>query len=626
MLLIEGEAQMSFKDHLDSGIRYRLPHAIALTETHSGAPDFFLLRYAGDFTSVRGGILRSGLELLYDFTEPGDITLNDGNGNVEAEADITDVADRAVTFRPVPFITGYSRLRLRPFGSDDFQTGQWHKIDALEQGNLNVLAYLDMNEAQILHSLLSDGSDVVSMEVYLVYRGLVAGIPWIVRFDTELLNAHIQAALGEDPATSGHIVAAFKSLPESGLSWHFVGDAAINTGEVPVDTIRTEAALHGLNHLFQPVDRPDYLTTPRYRYVPPDSTLAPDYSYTLFNYRQEERAHIVNWSITGLFERLTPEEREKLFPTVSQVSPFARVRVHIINSLPFDPAFLTSVTVETRNIGARGIFENRSFQFTAGDEQVAGFSTFQPVLTNDLELQYRITAILAPPTLDEWPVVIQRDFVAVEHTVIDVNRETAGIDFVHLSADADVFSIAGAVEIVLKQPGSDGPLAAVKLTRETRISWVALPDITPETDLQITCRVQPPADVSEEPITLRDGPLIGREFAVHTYQLERLDPDVITVKLDAQASVRYPFVAFEVQNRDDSDEGILRTLEPGRESTWRIFRPGIFAPLFYRYRLHLVARDENGGTLPMVVTQWFDASANRLTLDADFITEHMIGA
>jgi hypothetical protein len=461
------------------------------------------------------------------------------------------------------------------------------------------------------------------MELHLVYRGLVPGIPWLVRADTQRLNAHLEARLGEQPATADHIVAAFLSLPEGGLTWNFIGDdGTAEDAGLSSDTMRREAALHALGHLFEPIDRPDFMSPLRYRYVPRDSELAPNFSYALFTYRQEERSYSIDWSISSLLDELNSDERDILFPTVTQVSPFERVRVHVINSLPFDPAHLTSVTVDVKNIGPQGIFENRSFRFTAGSKQVESFSTFQPVLTSSLDLQYRITAVLAPPSPHEWPVVIRQDFRACEGVVIDVNRETAGIDFVHCSADPGVFARAGAVDITLALPNGQVPLAQTRLTGDVRSVRIALPDITPETALSITCRAHPPAEVEAEPITLREDLLSGREVVVPAYQLEVLEADEITVTLEERASISYPLVAFELAPEPDADEGVLRTLDSGRTHTWRILRESVFSPLQYRYRLHVVARDEEG-TLPMIRTRWFEAFAHERLVTADFIAEHM---
>lgn len=622
MLLFEDEAQTSFKDHIDAGIRYTLPRAVTVAESSSGIPDFFLLRYAGDFATERGGILRGTLALLYDEPEtPESVT----DAEVEtAEGFDGEEPTAPIQARPVPFMAGYSRLRLRPFGEDDVQTGQWHKIDALEQSRLSMLAYLDTSEAQILRNLLSEGSEVVSMELYLVFRGLVAGIPWLVRADTLQLNTHLQSVLGEAPATADQVIAAFLSLPEEWLSWRFLGNPGDEAENLPNETLRTRAALHALDHLFEPVERPDYRTPLHYRYIPRDHELSPDVSLALFNYRQDERAFSIDWSISDLFDRLAPEEQGKLFPTVTQVSPFSRVRIHVMNSLPFDPAFLTGVTVEVRHIGAQGIFENRSFRFAAGDEQVASFSTFHPALTGSLDLQYRITAILAPPSPAEWPRVVQRDFTASDGPVIDVSRQAAGIAFVHCSADVAVFSSAGAVDITLASPETDEPLAGVRLTEDMPAAWIALPDINPETALHVTCHAHPPAGLDAEPLTIRDELLTGREVNVHAYQLEVLDADEITVTLDEQASEQYPFVAFEMTPEKDSDEGILRSLDPGRTYTWHLHRASVFTPLLYRYRLHVVERNGDTGTKPMVLTPWFEASERQHTLNSDFIEERLI--
>lgn len=616
-------SQTRFRDHIDPSIRYMLPDAVTVAETAHSTPDFFLLRYAGDVATERGGILR------------GMLTLRHPELPAAASADETLIA------RPVPFIAGYSRLLLRPFGTTDehdTETGQWHRLDAVEQGRVSLLAYLDTAEARILRALLADTGDVIGMELALIYRGLVAGIPWLARVESEPLNTHMQAMLGDNPASVDQIIAAFLSLPEGVISWQFIGtDEADGAEEPPRNTLYTEAAMHALGRLFEPVDRPDLLTPLRYHYLPRDSALSPQYSYSLLSYRQEERSYSLGWSLSELVERLTPDEREQLFPTVSQVSPFARVNVHIINSLPFDPAYLTSLTVDVKNIGPSGIFENRSFAFSAGAPQVAQFGTFLPMLTSDLELHYRITAVLAAPAPDQWPIVIKRDFRPAAGTVIEINRENAGIESVHLHADSAVFARASAVEVALTSPdaphpdaaeaANDAALATVTLTAEHAVAQVALPDVAPETALHCLIQATPPAHLAgAEALVLHDGALVGREVAIYAYQLEVLEPDEVTVTLDTEASERYPFVAFEITAEEHASAGTLRTLRPGQSCTWRILRRSIFEPLSYRYRLHVVARNEDGDTLPMVVTEWAASAEHHHTLGTAAIAAYLSNA
>src|SRR4029450_8678748 len=48
----------AFSDHLNSKAIYYLPPALELLTSSEGDPDFFLLRYHGDFTQTKGGWLR----------------------------------------------------------------------------------------------------------------------------------------------------------------------------------------------------------------------------------------------------------------------------------------------------------------------------------------------------------------------------------------------------------------------------------------------------------------------------------------------------------------------------------------------------------------------------------------
>ncbi|HSF43246.1 MAG TPA: hypothetical protein VLT87_25825 [Thermoanaerobaculia bacterium] len=574
----------AFPDHLEERVLHVLPAALRAVATPDGDPDFFVLRYHGDFATASGGLLHLRLEL-----EPPPVSGEDGR-----------------EIRQVGFDGGRFRLVLRSLlEGDDAEAGDWHPVSLAGREVAAPAVGLTPQEAQILETLLADGRSVVEVEVELGYRGLVPGMPWLVTADAAALAAQLAALLPAAPVRADGVVAAFLSLSAGDaapLRWRPLADGA---EEPSRDAILAETALRALDRLF--VREPD--EEPLYRLREDAAAGAATISWDLAPPRQERRRHTLSWSVSELHARLTDEAaRRRVFPVVTQVSPFAAVDVHVLNQVPFDPGYLRKVVVDVRYTGEAGVPEFRSFVFDGGPD-VARFSTFYPAASIPFTLDYRLTATLAPPNGTGWPVVQKGGWIRAAGLVVEASRRTLGLDFVRLEAEPAVFEKAAAVDITLTDGPETPPLALLSLTAARPGVWVALPGQDPAAPLAARAEARALAD-GLPPCLLREGPLAGRELKVSAYQLEVLEPDRITIELDPEAAPRFAYVAVTVAPL--GGEPRMHTLNPGEPWVWSFFRSSVFDPIRFRYRLDYVAFGADHATRPLASTDWSVAEGSAL--------------
>ncbi|HUX86763.1 MAG TPA: hypothetical protein VMW65_07150, partial [Chloroflexota bacterium] len=407
-----------FPDHQDQHLLYFLPPGLRIAMNAAGEPDFFLMRYHGDFAQAEGGLLR--------------VTLN-----FAAVSDASLAAAHAAgwTVRAVGFSAGQFRLRLRSLveGKDDV-LGEWRPL-ALASEQLIVPAVgLTSHEVELLHPLLESGQSSVEVDVDLRYHGMIRGQSWLATAQTVALKRVLAVLLPAQPALADQIVAAFQSLPSplDGLvHWQPLESGA---AEPPRDAMLAEIAMRSLATLFnrQPSQSP--FDPQGYQLVPIGGNDPATSSWDLSTARQEERSDALTWSVTDLYQRLaSPEERQKFFPTVSQVSPFAQVTIHVVNQLPLDARFLRKVQVAVRYPGVSGLPEYHTSTFD-GQSQVDRFSVTYPSLTTTFQLAIQITATLAPRGGTGWPVILKRDWTPVAGLLVDVGRKEVGIEFVRVEA------------------------------------------------------------------------------------------------------------------------------------------------------------------------------------------------
>lgn len=640
LLFAEGAAEpipqvVTFPDHLDTHMLYYLPQGLVLAHTPTEERDFFLLRYHGDFTNTAGGLLHMQLAL-----QPLVDTV------------LVSTQQQGWNVLQAGFTVGQFRLKLRSLvegGSTD--PGQWHLLTVSSQALIVSEVALTPHETEFLQALLTGGNNVIEIECDLRYQGLVAGMPWLVTAHVGAIKTQLAALLPDAPVSTDQIVAAFLSLREQMatlLSWRALETNAV---EPTQDVLLREIALRSLGVFFKRQPSISPVDPPLYRLLPASSDDSASYSWDLLSYRQEERSLTLSWSISELYKELTdPAEQQKLFPVVSQVSPFAAVPVYVMNYLPFDTDYLKAVQVSLRYSGPTGVPVERSFTFP-DQPQIEQFTVVYPAITSDFQLAYRITATLALPGGSGWPRAWVKDFVAADAPLVEVSRKTAGIDFVRVEAEAQVFLKASSLSVQLLPVPSDGvlssppdpsvggtgttpstapptpptppvlPLAQLTLTSQKPAAWVALPGFDPASRLHVQCSANPPEGVTQQPYVLLDSDVENREVRIAAYQLEMLRPDRITITLDVDSAPHFAYVGVYMApiTVPDSDEGKLYSLTGEEVRTWPLFRESVFDPIRFKYRITYVAYDKDGKTLPITTTGWMTADSSTLVVRPPFV-------
>jgi hypothetical protein len=169
--------------------------------------------------------------------------------------------------------------------------------------------------------------------------------------------------------------------------------------------------------------------------------------------------------------------------------------------------------------------------------------------------------------------LIALSYLAANSSVIDLNRATAGIEFVRVEAESQVFNKASAIEVSL-------PSTSLKLTPEKPAAWVALPNIAPTDKLTVRCIAHPLKGVSAPAYCLMDGEISDRLLKIAAYQLEVLDPDVITLTLDPEVAPHVAYVAVSVTKPTATDIGKRRELKPNQPQVFKLLgRDSVFEPI-----------------------------------------------
>ena len=604
----------TFRDHRDGEIVYCLPSHLTVSETAADPtqPDFFLLRHHADHDTTSGGLLRVGLELATD-------------------EDTDSSAFVGVCPRPIlpPLHTAHFRLRLRSWleGNAD-ETSDWQPLLSLTP--LVASKPLTPHESQLLQAMLEDGAGVVEIELSLGYRALTAPLPWLATAQTTPLWEALHATLGSGSHPVAEVVAAFLSLPTAVISWQSFAGETTPTAEL-TETLLTQLAHHALETWFEEwdadlTDLPDRndtdvipakagihlgsawipanagMTTNQLKNqanqvnLRPISSLPPTYSWDLRLPRLTTVQHTLTWSVTELYQALTdPAQQQKLFPVVGTLSPFAPATVHLVNSLPFDPAFLRQVQVDVRYPGLTGVPQYRSFTFN-GSQPVQSFTFTYPALTTPLDLAARLTATLAPKGGIGWPAVWRRDFVPVTGLVVEIDRELAGMEFVQVAVEGMIFTDTPQLNLTLWQEGELE--AAAALTAVSPTTAIALPNTGADATFYVYV-----GDGSGKDAKFCVSTTPAKPVTITTYDLEPKQPDIITIQ---RGTDNHAFLGIELAKLDD-DNTVFYTLEPNQPRTWSFFRRTLFQPVRYRYRLHTVPTDSDGNTLPLVVGEWVES-------------------
>ena len=622
-----------FSDHIDAETFYTLPTGVTLSMTPADLPAFFLLRYGGDFSTAKGGFLQLQLQF-----EP--LPINS----------LPDAGKAVKQYRAVAFARGYFRVRVR---SPDLETaletsslpedlsGAWHSLALGRETLATTTVELSTHEADILKQLLEDGLNSVEVELDLRYQGLVIGKPWLVTADILALKSHLLANLGESWVSAEQVIAAFLSFPDvnAPVKWRSLQP---DTSEILREDILTEAAWRALTEssdiLFQSQSFQSQSASARrepelYRLRPVSAEHPTAFAWNLLTPRLAERAHLLTWQTSELAPYLAnPEQRQALFPVVSQLGLFGSTEIHVINHLLFDSHYLQEIRVSLRFSGSAGVPEYRDVVFNSHSSVLAqlrvAFPAFSP-----FKLDYQITAVLAPPGGAGWPVLIKREFTAAEGSVIEIDRQAVGVEMVRLVADPGLFDRCSAIavelwpEIASKEAEEiaveKATIAPVQLTltADRTTAQVALPGIHPDTPLKVKCTATGPTkeDLPNDDLpdyVMMTGAVINREVRLASHLLEVLAPDDIELTL-ADPADQFAFVAVAVAPADapEDDEGRLYPLTVGKSRHWPLLRASVFEGPQFRYAIHYVAYDKEGQSQPMAITKWAIATGTSLLVN-----------
>lgn len=582
----------AFADHREAALAHCLAGGLTVARRADGWPELLLLRLrSGDGAADAAGTLTLRLALLPPAPELA--------AALEA---------RGLRAAPVSYERARYRLRLRaPLDAGDAQTGVW-RLAALASGALAATAvHLTPQEDELLRVLLADGAGALEVEADLRYTGLGPAAPWLVSAATQPLAAHLAAHLGDAPASADAVAAALLSMPAASplLRWE-----ALEPGAPAVDeTLLVELSRHMLGTLLAPVPADDPFAPQMYA-LRPLAELPAVLSWDLLVPRRVERSHLLYWSSAELAADLAkPEASARIFPVAPDLDIFGRRDVLAVNYLPTDPAGLREVRVDARSLGAGGVPEYRNLRFS-GAAEVASFSVTYAA-TAGFQLDYRVTCVLAPPNGAGWPVLLKGDFRPADGAVIAV--DAAGVELARAEAEPLAFERCAAVDVEVCADGA--PAASLRLTPERPRAWAALTGSASGASLTARCTAHPPAGMDAPPLALAERPLSDRVARVAAAELEVIEPDTVTISVAADCPP-CAYLGVELASADGPApaEGKRLTLEPGVPRTWRVFRASVFAPPRFRYRLHYVALDAEGRTLPLASTEWREGEGQALVV------------
>ncbi|HSR51432.1 MAG TPA: hypothetical protein VLV83_11430 [Acidobacteriota bacterium] len=622
-----------FPDHLDPQLLHYLPQALEVDRDALGNPQFFLVSFAGDDASAAEGRLR--MSLRYSPLPDSAFTAAEEGGWKLRRAD---------------FEKGRLRLTLRsPVDDQAEKIGQWVPALFAPRGPSSNEFHLSPHETQILQDLLQRGQGAVEFDWRLEYQAISPLLPWLVKADSIELVGQLRALLPQEPATPGQVEAAFLSLRPGLVEWVPLETAASTANS---ETLLRETARRCLPLLFLRPDGQDDLYQ-----LNESADVAEVLRFDLLTPRTQWRSHPLHWSVSDFWASLDEQQRSSLFPQVRPPAPFQDVDIWVVNHLPIDPGHLREVQVDLRYTGPRGAPEFRSMTFD-GQGDTESFSTTFVALAGGFELDYRLTAVLVQ---DEIPRLLETDFATAESTLVDVNRQAAGLDFLQVDASPDLFEKASRLELTIQKPLGDSPdeepevLARTTLTAEKHSAWPVLVGVDPEQELWIRCLAFPLEDAAAEETAGENGAQEGaedggpaaedgpetppaapetggghlifedvskqRSLNLPAYLLEVLEPQQVTVAVAPDLFDRIAFAAVELTSASPPLEGErLFTLEPGKETHWTFHRESIFQPFLFHYRLRYVALDEQGQTLPLTESQWMRGQESELTLTPQSLT------
>jgi len=529
----------AYPDDGDDTLRYRLPVGLKPLPGPDGVPQAVVAR------SQSGGLLQLRLGALWPPLGPG---------------------ERRATFADAQF-----QLRLRtPTG--EHQNGDWHRAAMAGDQLVDRSLSLDPVEAAIARRLVLGGNEVVEIDVALHVRGLTPTYPWLVRGDTEMLLARIDALLESTTASWEAVEEAFLGLSPDTFTWYPLESGAV---PLPPDAALAAIARHATPRLFESTDHGWVL-----RAGGPPHT---DISLAVAQVATESVG--LRWSFSEFLQ--TASDPTAHLVDISTPAPFEAADLHVVNDVPLDVRAVSNVSVEVATGGPTGIVRH---QFRPNAPAAARLR-FVLETFDDLDLRWRARATVStsrgPATLD-----------ANGHTselMLQITPATFGINVLRFAATNDVFDHIAALLITI---GS----RTLELTAASPDAW-AVGRAVPAA-VEVAARLPNGTEAS-----MGDFPVGHGGLTLDAADLGVAETVYLPIRTADDVAARAAYVAVQVEG------GPWRTVDPGAELVWPVRRNNRFESPALRYRTRHVPLTAGGATLPIVESAWRDGGGDAVVLN-----------
>ena len=501
---------------------------------------------------------------------------------------------------PAEILGARARIVLRSPVAGAEELGVWRRAPLGGRDDLVLAFQTGPESAEILRVLALEGGNPVAIEAELDHAGWVSGFPFVAKAEAEPLRAALLARIGEGGASAEAVEAAFLSLPEGVLSLERT-DPGPDPGD---EALRREAARRALGAIFVRRESGDGIL-----HALGEATDAVRLAWRLDLPRIEVRRTRLRWECAALMAGLTTEAaRQRHFPMARAVRPFETVEIRALNQIPLDPEHVLRVRLDLLFTGRGGTEETTTLEFRPGDPPLKAVSTIYPGLTHPFRVSSRLRVMIAPPeglgfpTL--WPATAGFE-PAANPLAIDLSPARADVDLVELLALDGVFASCGAIRCTIE---GGARRAIARLTSEKPHAWAALPGRAAAAPLRVRLEAEPSVPGTSAPVVVREAALDEGRVLVSPIDVAVVEPDRVVARL---ASERIAFALVEVRSAGTEDVQ-SKVLRPGGAAEFAVWRPDIFRPLAFDWRVSAVRRDAEGRTLPIETGPWEQGTGREL--------------
>ena len=292
------------------------------------------------------------------------------------------------------------------------------------------------------------------------------------------------------------------------------------------------------------------------------------------------------------------------------MQPFEAVELRALNQIPLDPEHALRVRLDLTFTGRGGTEETTTVEFRPGDPPLKSVSTIYPALTHRFRVSSRLRLMIAPPAGQGFPTLWPATAAfepATNPLALDLSPARADVELVELRALDGVFAFCGAVRCAI-QSGERETVA--RLTAAKPYAWAILPGRVAASPLTFRLEAEPPTAGASAAVLIREAAVEDGRVLVSPIDVSVLEPDRVVVRL---ASERIVFCVVELRPAG-SDQVRSQVLRPGETSEFAVWRPDIFRPLAFDWRVSAVRRDAGGRTLPIETGPWQHGADRQLEI------------